>query len=541
MSKRVKRPADKAAGRKKQRKAAADGDGGEDAGFFLLGDEDKQQRRGGGGEEESDDEEAQETAEEKRLRLARAYLDEMRDDGGGDDDEGDEDDEERRGVTGGRDRLTARLQQDAAEAQGRLHLNLAHRISVPDQTRPARRAPSSDSESDDESEDGDGGAAAAAAAAHGGGGALPYGAGRFAPAHDASATAVALSQDGETAFTVGKDGSIFKWDVEAMRKVQLLRPGGSRPVALEPEAADWVRKRGGGKGAAKALYAAALSSDGRFLAVGGGDRKVHVFDAAGGQHVASYPGHRDVISGLAFREGGHTLFSASFDRTVKIWSVDDGAYVDTLFGHQAEVYAVDVLRQERAVSCGHDHTARVWKVQEESHLIFRAHHPALECCRYITGTEWLSGADDGSLQVWTQLKKKPVSVVRGAHRREGPSGGGGRPPAAGSWATANSEAAAWVQSVALARGSDFAASGAGDGAIRLWAVEQSKHGGAGGLRPVGELPALGFVNGLAVDRRGRFVAAALGCETRLGRWGRVEGAANGLLVHPLEVAPEEDE
>lgn len=34
------------------------------------------------------------------------------------------------------------------------------------------------------------------------------------------------------------------------------------------------------------------------------------------------------------REGTHTLFSASFDRTVKLWSVDDRAYMDSLYGHQ---------------------------------------------------------------------------------------------------------------------------------------------------------------------------------------------------------------
>lgn len=147
-----------------------------------------------------------------------------------------------------------------------------------------------------------------------------------------------------------------------------------------------MQRRGGGTGAVKALFAAAVTSDGRFLAVGGGDRKVggprqaapgawdgaaggagpqrrpraalhprsarrsaaaharprpapppktaaaptnlqvHVFDAVAGQHVASYPGHRDVVSGLVFKEGSHTLYSASFDRTVKVWSIDDGAY-----------------------------------------------------------------------------------------------------------------------------------------------------------------------------------------------------------------------
>ena len=51
------------------------------------------------------------------------------------------------------------------------------------------------------------------------------------------------------------------------------------------------------------------------------------------------------MSGLAFREGTHELYSAGFDRTVKLWSLDDRAYVDSLFGHQAEVLAIDLLRQ----------------------------------------------------------------------------------------------------------------------------------------------------------------------------------------------------
>jgi ribosomal RNA-processing protein 9 len=126
-----------------------------------------------------------------------------------------------------------------------------------------------------------------------------------------------------------------------------------------------------------------VSSDGKWLAVGGGDRQVHVFDAGSGQHVAAYPGHRDIISGLAFREGTHTLYSASYDRTVKIWSLENSMYVDTLFGHQAEVYAVDALRAERAVSSGHDHTCRVWKVPEESQLIFRAPSMSVQCCRWV--------------------------------------------------------------------------------------------------------------------------------------------------------------
>ena len=33
------------------------------------------------------------------------------------------------------------------------------------------------------------------------------------------------------------------------------------------------------------------------------------------------------------------LFSGSYDRTIKMWSLDDRAYMDTLFGHQVQMRA----------------------------------------------------------------------------------------------------------------------------------------------------------------------------------------------------------
>lgn len=43
------------------------------------------------------------------------------------------------------------------------------------------------------------------------------------------------------------------------------------------------------------LTAVAVSSDGALLAVGGGDRKVHLFDARSGSFIQSFPGHRYVV------------------------------------------------------------------------------------------------------------------------------------------------------------------------------------------------------------------------------------------------------
>ena len=128
-------------------------------------------------------------------------------------------------------------------------------------------------------------------------------------------------------------------------------------------------------------------------------------DARAGAHLRSFPGHKDAVTALAFRDGTHQLFSGSLDRSVKMWSLEDMAYVDTLFGHQAEVLSLDAARNERALSCGADRTCRVWKIPEESQLVFRGHCLTMECARYVAGGDWVSGSADGGVQLWAAAKK----------------------------------------------------------------------------------------------------------------------------------------
>merc|ERR1711881_835777 len=63
--------------------------------------------------------------------------------------------------------------------------------------------------------------------------------------------------------------------------------------------------------------------------------------------------HKGAINGLTFRLGSTaTLYSASEDRTVKVWDLAINSYVETLYGHQAGVQAVDALHKERCISVG---------------------------------------------------------------------------------------------------------------------------------------------------------------------------------------------
>lgn len=401
--------------------------------------------------------------------------------------------------------IAERLRQEALDSLGHLRRRLAHRLRLPPLiTAEEYRTTPTSSETQP----------------------------RMYKGHRLSVTSIVLTNDDRTLYSVSKDGAIFEFDVESGQRRKFMESTGetSRSAnAGQVEGADWV-KPAARQGSRAALLSVAVSHDGRYLATGGGDKLVHVWDARSGGHIKSFPGHKDAVTALVFREGSHQLFSGSLDRSVKIWSLEDMAYVDTLFGHQAEVLSLDALRAERVLSSGADRTCRIFKIPEESQLVFRGHCLTMDCAAYISGSEWVTGSADGSVQLWHATKKKPVWTNRNAH---GPSctdhgglGAGG----------ADGAAAAWVGAVAVCRGADIVASGAGDGVVRLWRTSDGgrEGGGVRALESLGGLPVRGFVNSLRIAKSGRFVAVGVGQEPRMGRWLRDPIARNGVIVHPLK-------
>jgi ribosomal RNA-processing protein 9 len=221
--------------------------------------------------------------------------------------------------------------------------------------------------------------------------------------------------------------------------------------------------------------------------------------------------HRDSITALAFRRGSNQLFSASKDRTVKIWSLNELAYVETLFGHQDEVIDVGALMQEKCVTVGgRDRTARLWKVVEESQLVFRGGSAsgtskALESLRrayeddsrvemqeervYSEGSidriamidddTFVTASDNGALSLWNINKKKAVYTVPLAHGLDDAlsideasaelepnntlddRGRGGKQPR-------------WITALKAIPFSNVLVSGSWDGYVRAWKIGDDK-------------------------------------------------------------------
>lgn len=480
-----------------------------------------------------------ETAAERRLKLAERYLQNVAaevETHGFDAEEID------------RDLIAERLQEDAAESKGRLYRKIASELSFED-------------------------------ASH-----------SFFKSNGLSFTGVATCAP--WAYTVSKDLSLIKWRIQELPKDQWVPKEGTKkrkkkrekekpPPRKKPVQVAFVRgdknkaKQNSYMGHTDEILAVAASSDGKFVATGGRDNRLIVWNAATLQPMRVFSQHRDAVTGLAFRRGTNQLYSSSKDRTVKIWSLDELAYVETLFGHQDEVVDVAALAQERCVSVGaRDRTARLWKVVEETQLVFRggggekkskqgtrtiALEGSMDRVAMIDEEMFVTGGDNGNLSLWTMHKKKPIFTVHLTHGTDPPLG-----PDEASAETHPDQSIVpapqprWITALATIPYSDVILSGSWDGHVRAWRVSADKKKieavGILGSSTIVETPGIGghvngnvrsseeahsmvrgVVNDLAVFERGErgkdgvCIVAAVGREHRMGRWKKVPGK-NGAIV-----------
>ncbi|KAK2882729.1 hypothetical protein FQN49_000041 [Arthroderma sp. PD_2] len=317
------------------------------------------------------------------------------------------------------------------------------------------------------------------------------------------------------AYTASKDKTLIKWELSTPPSTNFSLQNShasesSRPLRKKPKKVKWARglrpARDGGEkqGHVGEIIAVAVSPSGQFVATGGTDNRLIIWDAETLTPLKTFTHHRDSVSGLAFTQrissssSGEQLFSASFDRTIKTWSLspDAHAYVETLFGHQDHVLGVASMMSDQCVSVGsRDRTARLWKVIDETQLVFRAggmskncqYSPnSTDCVAAIPPTHFVTGSDSGAISLWSVHKKKPLHTIYEAHGLDPLP----PPEKLSSEADVDAQAAKtanvrqtprWITALATVPGTDVVLSGSWDGWIRAWEISEDKRR----LRPLG--------------------------------------------------------
>ena len=95
------------------------------------------------------------------------------------------------------------------------------------------------------------------------------------------------------------------------------------------------------------------------------DKTAKLWDAATGSALATFTGHTRYVMRLALSPNGALLVTSSHDKTARVWDAKTGALLATLSGHAMEVEDAEFSPDGReVVTASYDGKARLWDVSQ---------------------------------------------------------------------------------------------------------------------------------------------------------------------------------
>ncbi|KAI0289387.1 WD repeat protein [Russula brevipes] len=204
----------------------------------------------------------------------------------------------------------------------------------------------------------------------------------------------------------------------------------------------------------------AYSPDGQYIATGGDDGKVKLWNTRSGFCIITFSQHTASVSAVEFASQGQVLFSASLDGTVRafdliryrnfrtftspspvqfsclavdpsgevitagstdsfeifLWSVQTGKLLDVLAGHEGPLSSLAFSPITNVLASGSwDKTVRVWDVFSRSHTVepFQLNADVLSLAFRPDGQELVVSTLDGQLTFFSTNLSKQTNVIEG--------------------------------------------------------------------------------------------------------------------------------
>ncbi len=253
---------------------------------------------------------------------------------------------------------------------------------------------------------------------------------------------LAFTADGQDLVSGGFDGTVRVWDLSSstVRVLDTKTAGrtsfawaGDRLViaASTPDGRDsmfgtWTRGDAAGlqstliagpgaSGSDNTPMTAAVSADGRKVAVGMLSGGIELWDTVSRTRLFRLSGHEGMITFVVFRADG-ALVSGSSDATIRVWDTGTGALLRTLRGHHDVIVRGLLDVSGHLVTSSADGTAKIWDTYSGTLLKTFAHGGLVDVAVSSDGERIATASPFGTTKIWRTTGPEGVEILSGPRR-----------------------------------------------------------------------------------------------------------------------------
>lgn len=146
----------------------------------------------------------------------------------------------------------------------------------------------------------------------------------------------------------------------------------------------------------------ALSANGEYIASGGTDDTVKIWQSADGKVIHELP-HPDGGQALAFSPQGTLLATGDYQGIIRIWNQQDATLLNTFKGHQQAVRGLTYSNSGNLIaSVSSDDSIRLWHATSGQSRVLGKHQGDTWGVAFSPDDELvLSGGEDNVIRVWS--------------------------------------------------------------------------------------------------------------------------------------------
>jgi WD40 repeat protein len=158
------------------------------------------------------------------------------------------------------------------------------------------------------------------------------------------------------------------------------------------------------------INSVAFSPDGQYIASGGYDNTVRLWDIQGDAIGTPFRGHTNSVTSVKFSPDGKYIISGSEDKTLRLWDLQGNTIGKPFTGHTEEVTSVDWSSDGKYIVSGsYDQTLRLWDPQGNPvGKPFKGHTKSVYAVAFSPDGKYIaSGSEDRTIRIW-DLAGNPV-------------------------------------------------------------------------------------------------------------------------------------